>query len=99
MGQAHREANITDPKLKRPLASVSAQQGENAFIYSKTFDTIKAFADSNVKEYYGMNLQEFLQYPHVICHFILEDSQRRLMAKVSSDNKVMQGIQDLQNKK
>lgn len=88
-----------DISTKRPLSSVALQQGENTFIYSKAFDTIKAFADSNVKEFYGMNLQEFLQYPHVVCEYILKDSQRRLMAKVNADSKIMQGIQDLQNKK
>jgi hypothetical protein len=97
--QAHMEASGVSATTKRPLSSVAAQQGENTFIYSKAFDTIKAFADSNVKEFYGINLQEFLQYPHVVCEYILKDSQRRLVAKVNTDSKVMQDIQDMQNKK
>ena len=43
-----------------------------------------------------MNLREFLECPRVVCGFILEDSQRRLKAKVTEDSKVIQGIQDLQ---
>lgn len=96
LGQARKELNVTTPDAKRPLASVAANKGEDTFAYSRMFDTIKAYADSNVKEYYGMSLQEFLQYPRVVCVFILEDSQRRLKTKVSEDSKVIQGIQDLQ---
>ena len=99
LGQAHKDLSATSPDAKRPLASMAAHKGEDTFAYSRIFDTIKAYADSNVKEYYGMNLQEFLQYPHVVCDFILTDSQRRLKAKVSSDSKIMQDIQDMQNKK
>jgi hypothetical protein len=80
----------------RPLSSVAYQNGEDTFIYSKTFDTIKAFADSNVKEFYGINLQEFLQYPRVICDYILKDSQKRLTAKVNSDIKAIEEIQKAQ---
>lgn len=94
--QAQKESMSNEANVKRPLASVSMHKGEDTFMYSRVFDTIKAFADSNVKEYYGMNLQEFLQYPHVVCDFILKDSQRRLSAKVTEDNKIIQGIQDMQ---
>lgn len=87
---------MTDLSTKRPLASIAAHKGEDTFAYSRTFDTIKAFADSNVKEYYGINLQEFLQYPHVVCEYILKDSQRRLVSKVTEDSKIIQGIQDMQ---
>lgn len=94
--QSQKESVSTEASAKRPLSSVSMHKGEDTFVYSRIFDTIKAFADSNVKEYYGMNLQEFLQYPHVVCEFILKDSQRRLSVKVTEDNKIIQGIQDMQ---
>lgn len=70
--------------------------GEDTFSYSKTFDTIKAYADSNVKEFYGMNLQEFLQYPHVVCDFILKDSQRRLTAKTSAEANALNELKEMQ---
>jgi hypothetical protein len=94
--QARAELATVDSSVKRPLSSVAAQQGEDAFIYSKTFDTIKAFADSNVKEFYGINLQEFLQYPHVVCDYVLKDSQKRLIAKAKADGKIIQDIQNMQ---
>lgn len=96
LGQAHKEASVTEPNAKRPLASVALHKGEDTFAYSRVFDTIKAYADSNVKEYYGMNLQEFLQYPRAITDFILTDSRRRLSSKASEDSKIIQSIQDLQ---
>lgn len=96
LGQAHKEASVAEPNAKRPMASVALHKGEDTFAYSRVFDTIKAYADSNVKEYYGLNLQEFLQCSRVVTDFILTDSRRRLSSKASEDSKIIQSIQDLQ---
>ncbi len=99
LNQALMDQNSVDPDSKKPLSSVAMNAAEDTFVYSKMFDTIKAYADTNVKEFYGINLQEFLQYPHVICEFLLKDSYRRLSAKMSTESSVVKEIQNLQNKK
>lgn len=72
-------------------------QGENTFIYSRAYDTIRAFADNNVKEFYGMSLAEFLSYPHILCDYILKDSAKRLSAKVGAVDSVIKDMKNIGN--
>lgn len=92
------ESNTTDPNLKRPLSSISFKKGEDIYAHTRTFDIIKAFADNNVKEFYNMSLVEFLNLPHVICAFILEDCQKRVGPRLKDMNNMMQQMQRLGKK-
>lgn len=92
------EQTLTDPNLKRPLASVGMNRAENTFIHSKIFDAIKSYADNNVGEFYKISLVEFLELPHVIFDYILKDSAKRLSAKVGDMNKVINDMNDINRK-
>lgn len=96
--QARVEQTITEPAMKRPLSSMAFNQGENTYIYSKVFDTIKAYADNNVKEFYNLSLTELLSYPHVICEFILKDCSKRQVAKVGMVDGVIKEMKSMGDK-
>lgn len=98
MHQARVEQTVTEPNVKRPLSSIAFNQGENTFTHSKVFDAVKAYADNNVKEFYGLSLTEFLSYPRVIGEFILKDSSKRLSAKVGVVDGVIKDMQNIGNK-
>lgn len=95
LNQALLEQNAIDASIKKPLSSVAMNVAEDTFIYSKTFDTIKAYADTNVKEFYGISLQEFLQYPHVVCEFILKDSSKRMSSKLNAESSVISRLENI----
>lgn len=98
MQQDEIEKTITDPNLKRPLASVGMNRAENTFIYSKLFDRIKSYADNNVGEFYKMGLVEFLRLPRIYCDYILKDSAKRLSAKVGDMDKVISDMNNIARK-
>jgi hypothetical protein len=96
--QARMEQTLTEPAIKRPLSTMAFNQGENTYIYSKVFDTLKAYADNNVKEFYNLSLTEFLSYPRVIGEFILKDCSKRQSAKIGVVDGVIKEMKNMGEK-
>jgi hypothetical protein len=92
--QSEMDKVTLDVNTKRPLLSMSLSPSEDMYTYSKMFEVIKSFADNHVKDFYGINLQEFLQYPRVICDFLLKDSEHRLLNKLNSEAAAINGIKN-----
>lgn len=91
---AYAETNITDPKLKRPLASVELHPAIDSSLDSKLYAHIKLFADLEIGKYYNISLSQYLELPHDIANFIRKDCSSRREKRHSEESVIVKELKN-----
>jgi hypothetical protein len=83
---------------QRPLSSVAMHEAEDFTTHSLTNQAIQSYIDLDIKEYYGLNLVEFLNLPHDIIEMMVEVAQKKIAKKSNDLEDLQKNIQINQKK-
>lgn len=87
------DQNAVSPGTKRPLFSVAMHYAEDFASTSKKRNIMSRYADSKVKERYGLSLLEFLDLPKEDADFILKDCEKAMEKTLSASETALKNIE------
>lgn len=73
--------NHVNPTIRRPMASVAMHPSEEINEGSLLQDTIRKFIKTDIKEYTGLSLVEFLELPRDIVEIIVRECESHSRTK------------------
>ena len=71
---------------------------EDPNLNSYALNQLKRYADAGVKNYY-CDLDAFLEFPHDVCEFMIEDSIKRKNKRETSASKTLDELNESMTKK
>jgi hypothetical protein len=83
----HRNAGIS-----RPLSSVAMHPAEDFTTNSLTQQAIQSYIDFDIKEFFGLNLIEFLNQTHDVIDMMIEVSQRKIAKKRNEMEEIQKNL-------
>jgi hypothetical protein len=76
----------------RPLSSVAMHPAEDFTTNSLTQQAIQSYIDFDIKEFFGLNLIEFLNQTHDIIDMMIEVSQKKISKKRSEMEEIQKNL-------
>lgn len=94
VNQALVEQGLTDPALKKPLASVALHAAEDCCQSSKLYELLRLYSGLKVHDHYRLSLIEFLDLPHDVVDFILKDCVEKQKLEASKTHQVLEELKE-----